>query len=327
MKFNWIGIFVGVAAAALTAFSSAAAEDFAPNTTVSIVTQSGPGGGNDVFGRALIAAMEKEKLATVRYLILNKVGGGSTNAMNYIKEKAGDSHTLGLFASVFVSDPLVQKEATTSLQDLTPIANLILEPALIVVNADSPYKTLKDFIDAAKADPNKFKQSGGSPLARDAVVRHVLMSATNAQWSLISFATGGERISAVLGGHTDLMIIEASEAGQLIQAGKLRPLAAVSDTRIDGFTDVPTIKEAGYDVKLPPQARGIVGPPGMPKEAVAYYQDLLQRTTQTPTWKQYLADNHLQDAFLPADKLGPFLKDYADLMRQIFIDAGIEVVR
>jgi putative tricarboxylic transport membrane protein len=309
------------------ASTAAMAAEFKPTGPVSIITQSGPGGGNDVFGRALISAIEKEKLNNVRYLMLNKVGGGSTNAMNFLKDKAGDPLSLGLFASVFITDPLVQEEATTTMAEMTPIANLIVEPALFVVKADSPFKTLKDFIEAAKANPGKYKQSGGSPLARDAVVRIVMMSATGANWSLISFPTGGERISGILGGHTDLMVLEASEAGELVRAGKLRAIAQVADKRIAGFPDVPTVKEAGYDVKLPPQARGIVGPPNMPPEAVAYYAGLLRKVTQSPTWKKYLEETQVEDAFMPPDQLKTFLKDYTDQMRGIIKTAGIEVVR
>src|SRR5262249_35769248 len=141
------------------------------------------------------------------------------------------------------------------------IANLVLEPALFVVKNDSPYKTLKDFTDAAKASPGKLKQSGGSVTARDAVVRNVLMANTGADWAFVSFPSGGERVSALLGGHVDMMMIEPSEAGELIRAGRLRALAQVADQRIAGFPDVPTLKEAGFDVPNVPQARGIVGPP------------------------------------------------------------------
>jgi putative tricarboxylic transport membrane protein len=308
--------------------SGASAAEFVPAGTVSIITHSGVGGANDVFGRALINIIEKEKLTPTKFILVNKTGGGSTSAMNYMKEKAGDNNTIGLFASNYISDPLVQKEATVPLSDLTPIANLIVEPALVVVRAESPFKTLKDFIDAAKANPNKYKQSGGSPLGRDAVVRYVLMANTGAKWSYVSFATGGERIAAVLGGHADLYVMDATETGDFIRSGKLRALAQVSDKRIEGFPpDVPTIKEAGYDVAIPQQARGIIGPPDMSKEAVAYYQGLLEKVVQTPSWKKYVLDNQLDAVFMPADKLGPFLKDYQDKMRTVLKSAGIEVIR
>lgn len=319
--------------AALVCFAlcagGASAAEFAPPSQVSIITHSGVGGANDVFGRTLINIIEREKLApNTKFILVNKTGGGSVTAMNYMVEKAGDNGTIGLFASNYISDNLVQKEATHSITELTPISNLIVEPALMVVNPNSPYKTLKDFIDDAKANPNKLKQSGGSPLGRDAVVRYVLMANTGARWPYVSFATGGERISAVLGGHADLYVMDATETGDFIRAGKLRPIAQVSDKRIEGLPpDVPTIKEAGYDVQIPQQARGLIGPPGMSKEAVAYYQALIEKTMQTPTWKKYVLDNALDNQFMTSDKLGPFLKEYQDRMRTVLKSAGIDVIR
>ena len=325
MKFRLIGVSLGLLLAA-GAWSPATAQ-WKPTSPVEVVVHTGPGGGNDALGRAMLTAMEKEKLLPVRFQIANKVGGGSATAMNYLREKKGDPHTISIFSSVYVSNPLVQPEANVTMDELTPIARLVLEPALVVVRADSPFKTMKDFIEAAKQKPNGLKQSGGSVLSRDAVVRQVLVSHTGAQWPFISFPTGGERISALLGGHVDMMIIEPSEAGEMIRAGKLRPIAQVSETRLDAFKDVPTLKEAGYDIPNVPQARGIVGPPEMPKEAVAYYSDLFKKVSESPAWNKYLEDTLLQNAYLAPADLARFNKEYADTLRSILKDAGVKLVR
>jgi putative tricarboxylic transport membrane protein len=325
MMFRSLGLSLGLLMA-LGGLSSADAQ-WKPTSPVEVVVHTGPGGGNDALGRALLSAMEKEKLLPVRFQIVNKVGGGSATAMNYLREKKGDPHTIGIFSSVFVSNPLVQPEATVTMDELTPIARLVLEPALVVVRADSPFKTMKDFIEAAKQKPGQLKQSGGSVLARDAVVRQVLVSETGAQWPFISFPSGGERIAALLGGHVDMMMIEPSEAGEHIRSGKLRPLAVISDTRLEGYKDVPTLKEAGFDVVDVPQARGIVGPPGMPKEAVAYYQDLFKKATESGAWKKYLEETQLENAYLDAAGLARFNKEYTDTLRKILKDAGVKVIR
>jgi putative tricarboxylic transport membrane protein len=275
----------------------------------------------------MLGIMDKEKLLPVRFQISNKVGGGSATAMNYLREKKGDPHVISIFSSVYISNPLVQQEASVTIDELTPIARLVLEPALVVVRADSPFKTLKDFIETAKQKPNQLKQSGGSVLARDAVIRQVLVTATGAQWPFISFPSGGERIAALLGGHVDMMIIEPSEAGEHIRSGKLRPIAQVGETRLEAFKDVPTIKEAGYDIPDVPQARGVVGPPDMPKDALAYYEDLFKRVSESPGWKKYLEDTHLQNAYLGSAELAKFNKEYQNTLRTILKDAGVKVIR
>ena len=134
MKFGLIGVSLGLLLAA-GAWSPATAQ-WKPTSPVEVVVHTGPGGGNDALGRAMLTAMEKEKLLPVRFQIANKVGGGSATAMNYLREKKGDPHTISIFSSVYVSNPLVQPEANVTMDELTPIARLVLEPALVVVRAD-----------------------------------------------------------------------------------------------------------------------------------------------------------------------------------------------
>ena len=114
------------------------------------------------------------------------------------------------------------------------------------------------------------------------------MQTTGARWQFISFPSGGERLAALLGGHVEMMIVDPSEAGEQIRAGKFRAIAQVSERRLPGFPDIPTIKEAGFDIPNVPQMRGIVGAPGMSAEAVAYYEDLFFKASQTPAWKKFL---------------------------------------
>jgi len=315
----------GIAAIGLTvSLGTAAHAEFKPVSPVTVVVHAGPGGGNDVFGRALLTIMDKEGLLPVRFQILNKTGGGSVNARNYMGEKKGDNYTIGLYSSTYLIDPLVQEVSTTTMTDLTPIANLVYEPALISVRADSPFKTLKDFIDAAKAEPNKYKQSAGNALAREGIIRHLLMAKTGAQWSYISFPSAGERMSALLGGHTDMMMIEPSEEAGLIKSGKLRALAQIATHRLPAFPDVPTLEEAGYDIAKVPQVRGIIGPPDMPADVLAYYQDLFAKAVKSEGWKKYLEETQLEDGYMDSEQLRAFEKSYTDNMREVLKLAGVK---
>jgi putative tricarboxylic transport membrane protein len=266
----------------LASGATSALAQFTPTKPIEVVVHSGPGAGNDVFGRAVIAAIEQEKLVPVRMQISNRVGGGGTTAVNYMMTKAGDPHVLAVFTSLWVSNPLVEKRAQHRMIDMTPISRLIIEPGVIVVRAESPFKTLKDFIEGARKNPNGLKQSGGSILARDNLVRQTLQAASGARWSFISFPGGGERIAALLGGHVDMMVMEPSEAGELIRSGKVRPLAQVTSKRVTGYEKVPTLREAGFDVPEVPQARGLIAPPKIPAAAVAYYESVFQKLSTSP---------------------------------------------
>jgi putative tricarboxylic transport membrane protein len=315
---------VGAALALPPAFVLA---QFKPTKPIEVVVHTGPGGGGDVLARFIASTVEKEKLAPVRMQINNKTGGNGSTAMNYVVEKKGEPHTIAIFTGNWLNNPLVQAEAKATVKEMTPIARLVLEPAVIVVKSDSPYKSVKDFIDAAKKTPGQLKQSGGSITSRDNVVRQLIMKQTGANWAYISFPGGGERIAALLGGHVNMMVIEPQEAGEHIRSGGMRVLAQVAEKRLGAFPNVPTLKEAGIDIPNVPQVRGVVAPPGMPADAVAYYEDLFGRLAKTATWKKYLEDNQFEDGFQKSGELAQFFDQYTNRMRDILKEAGAKVVR
>jgi putative tricarboxylic transport membrane protein len=318
---------ITIISAALLVQTVPAYAQFKPTKPIEIIVHTGPGGGADVLARFISQAVEKEKLAPVRMQVNNKSGGGGLTAMNYVVEKKGDAHAIAIFTGNWLTNPLTQAEAKVTVKDMTPIVRLVLEPAVIVVKADAPYKTLRDFIDAAKKAPGQLKQSGGSITSRDNVIRQLMMKHTGANWTFISFPGGGERIAALLGGHVNMMVIEPQEAGEHIRAGNMRVLAQISEKRLAGFPNVPTMKEAGVDIPYVPQVRGVVAPPGIPQDAVAYYEDLFARLSKTATWRKYLEDQQFEDGFQRSAELSQFFDQFVNRMREILKDAGAKVVR
>jgi putative tricarboxylic transport membrane protein len=322
-----LGPLVVLLALAVAGPLPAAAQGFRPSKPVEFVVHTGPGGGSDVLARFIATAMEKEKLLPVRMQVNNKSGGGGLTAMAYLTEKQGDPHTIAILTGVWITNPLMREEAKVTVKDLTPVVRLMLEPALIVVKQDAPYKTLKEFVDAARREPGQLKQSGGSIGSRDWVVRQLLTKHTGAQWAFISFPGGGERISALLGGHVQMMVIEPQEAGEHIRAGNMRVLAQIADQRLPGFPSVPTLREAGFDVPTVPMVRAVVAPPGVSREVVAYWEDVFARLAQTATWKKYLEENQFEEGFQRSAEFSRFLDQYAERIRGILKEAGVKVVR
>jgi putative tricarboxylic transport membrane protein len=311
----------------LAATAAVHAQGFKPNRPVEFVVHTGPGGGNDVLARRIAIITEQEKLLPVRLQVVNKPGGGTLTAMSYVVEKKGEPQMIAAVANTWVTAPMTSAEAKVSWKELTPIVRLVTEPAVIAVKADSPYKTLKDFIEAARKNPGKLKQSGGSPLSRDGVMRHLLQKTTGAQWAFISFPGGGERIAALLGGHVELMIVEPQEAGEHIRNGNMRVIAQVAEQRLKAYPDVPTVREAGFDVPYYAVFRGIAGPPNMPREAVAYYEEYFARLVKTAPWRKYLEDNFFDDAFQRSGDFSKFIDEFAERVRPLLTDAGVKVYR
>jgi len=301
--------------------------EFKPTRPVEFVVHGGPGSGNDVFARALIAIIDQEKFAPVRFQVVNKPGGGSTAAAAYIAGKRADPHVIGCWTNIWMLDPLMQETATNGLLTLTPIVRIAIEPALAVVRADSPIKSMADFIKLAKEKPGALKMSGGSIASRENIVRQLIMKVTGARWAFISFPSGGERIAALLGGHVDMMIVDPSEAGEQVRAGKLRTIAQVSERRLAGFPDVPTLQEAGFDIPQVPQMRGVLGSPGMAADAVTYYEDLFLKVSRTATWQKFLAESYFDGEVLKAAELKDFLVKFEVQLRDILKEAGAKIVR
>jgi len=317
---------VALSIAAL-AIAAPVAAQWKPTKPVDLIVHTGPGGGSDLLARAMVTMIEKEKLVPVRINVINKPGGNGAVAAAALVEKKGDANTIGLITSVWIAGPLTSSEAKVTVHDLKPIAQLMLEPAVFVVRADSPYKTLKDFIEAAKARPGTLKQSGGSVTSRDNIIRLSLQHATGAKWAFVSFQGGGERLAALLGGHVDIMVIEPQEAGEQVRAGKLRVLTQLTEKRLAGWPDVPTLKEAGYDVALTPQIRAVVAPPEQPADASMYWENTFDKLRKTESWKKYVHDNQLEESFADGATLKKTMVDIEKQLKDAYTQAGIKTVR
>jgi len=196
-----------------------------------------------------------------------------------------------------------------------------------VVKSDSPYKTLKDFIEDAKKRPGELKQSGGSIGSRDNIVRSLLMRNTGTKWAFISFPGGGERMAALLGGHVNMMIMDPQEAGDRLKDGTLRLIGQVSEKRLPEFPDLPTIQEYGYKIPNYVTLRGVVGPPEMPAEALKYWEGFFTKLVKTAAWKKYLKDNLFEDGFMNTAEVQKFAKTHPAEVREMLLAAGIKVYR
>ncbi|MBI4194419.1 MAG: tripartite tricarboxylate transporter substrate binding protein [Betaproteobacteria bacterium] len=306
---------------------AAGAHAFTPDRNIEFMVHSGPGAGNDVFARSVQGVLEKIKGLPQTVQVANKTGGGGLVAMSYLAEKKGETHLLAVFTSVWFVNPQIREKAKVTMRDLTPIARLVLEPAVMTVRADSPYKTAKDFFGAAKQNPGKLKQSGGSLSGRDNTTRHLLMKATGTEWQFISMKSGGERVAALLGGHVDMYIMEPAEALEQIRAGKIRVLATLMNKRIPSLPDSATIREQGFNVPEIPQARGFVGPPGMAADVKSYYEGVFTKMYKSSEWQNFLKANYYEDGFLIGPGLNKFVDEYTQTMRGILKEAGIKLVR
>ena len=302
-------------------------QTFKPSRPIDLIVHSAPGGGSDVFARAVIEMVEKDKLLPQSLRVLNKTAGASLEAMEYLVEKKGDDHTIAVFTNTWVATPLTSKNAKYSVKDLTPIVRLVLEPTIAVVRADSPYKTMNDFVEAAKKDPGGLKQAGGSVTAIESLTGLLIQSATGARWTFVSTPAVKDRIANLLAGNVQIIIPQPQDVNEHIAAGRVRPIAALTEKRLTVLPQVPTIKEQGINVPIIANARGILAPPGLSKDVVSYWEEFFARLTKTASWKKYLDENQVENVFIKSAELAPFLDEQSKLMRSVLKQAGVEVAR
>ena len=311
----------------LAMFFTGCAQTFQPTRPIDLVVHSAPGGGSDVFAREIVAMAAKEKLLTQPIRVVNKIAGASLEAMEYLVDKQGDDHTIAVFTNTWVATPLTSAKAKYSVKDLTPIVRLVLEPTIAVVNAKSPYRSMNDFVAAAKQNPDTLKQAGGSVTAIESLTGLLLQSATGAKWTFVPTPAVKDRIANLLSGSVQILIPQPQDVNEHIAAGRLRPIAALTEKRLTVLPQVPTIKEQGIDVPIIANARGILAPPSLSKEAVTFWEDFFARLTQTASWKKYLADNQVEDVFIKSAGLGPFFDEQTKLMRSVLQQAGVKLAR
>ena len=326
MKRDTVLAFFGVLLTASSA-SFTWAQGFRPSRPIELVVHSAPGGGSDVFAREVAEMANKERLLPQPLQVTNKTAGASAQAMAYLIEKRGDDHTIAVFTNTWVATPLTRADAKVTVKDLTPIARLVLEPTIAVVRADSPYRSMSDFVQAAKARPLGLKQAGGSVTAIESLTGLLVQSATGVQWTFISTPSIKDRIANLLSGKVDIIIPQPQDVNEHIASGKMRPIAAFTEKRLSVLPAVPTIREQGINVPIIANARGILAPPGMRPEVVAYWEDFFERLTRSASWKRYVEENQVEDVFLKSGGLGPFLDEQTTLMRKVLQQAGVKVAR
>jgi tripartite-type tricarboxylate transporter receptor subunit TctC len=227
-------------------------QDTYPTRAVTMIVPFPPGGVADIVGRPLAAMMEKSLKQPV--VIVNRTGAGGALGMREVAKAAPDGYTIlmGLSSiSIFpVSERVNGKQPSYELKDFAPIALVTADPTVLVVRADSPYKSVKDFVEAAKAKPGKINYSSSGVYGTLHVAMEMFANAAGVQLFHVPYGGGGPAITALLGGQVEASAQGPAAAIGQIRGGKMRALAGWGTERLKLLPDLPTFKELGYDVEF-----------------------------------------------------------------------------
>ena len=319
------GAFALVLALLIAVPASAAAWE--PTKPIEFVVPAGTGGGADQMARLIAGIAEKHKLSPRPLIVVNKAGGAGAEGFLDIKGKKGDAHTIIITLSNLFTTPL-HTGVPFNWKDLTPIARMALDQFILWVNAETPYKTAKDYIAAVKEKMGKadqMKMGGTGSAQEDQILTIQLEQALGLKFTYVPFKGGGEVCVNLVGKHVDSTVNNPIECVSHWKAGRVRPLAVFDTARIPvgEWKEIPTVKEAlGADVNYL-MLRGIFGAPSMPKEAVEWYVAFLKKVSETPEWKKYTDDGALKPAFATGPEYVKWMEENEQLHKELMAKGGL----
>ncbi len=297
-----------------------------PKKVLDFVAPGGAGGGWDLTIRTVAKTLKDTKLVRVPMPVRNNPGAGGSIHLASLQEKKGSDKIITVYSPPLI---LTNLNGTTELgyKDVTPLARLIADYAVYVVKADSPYKTMTDVMDALKNDVKSVKVGGNSSAGSMDHIQFLIMAKAAGvpdikEIDYISFDDSGT--AQILGGHIDLFSTGLSEVQSLIESGDLRALGQSADHRVGtgAIAEIPTCIEQGIDETFI-NWRGLFGPPEMPQYAVDFWQETLQKMSETPQWQEACIINGWDNVYLNGEEFTAYLEKVNEQYKGILTEIGM----
>lgn len=270
------------AAVAAPAISSPARAQNFPRKSIQLIVAFPPGGSTDIGARIVAAAAEKELGQPV--VVVNKGGAGGQLGFTEAARARPDGYTLTMInlpaVNTIVLDP--ERKAIFGVDAFVPVINQVLDPGIVWVKADSPYKTFADLIEAAKKAPGKISACTTGILSDDHLAILMTHEAAKVDFRIVHFDGGAQQVAAILGGHVDVAYDNVGGVFKRIQSGELRGLCVTDNERSKFLPNVPTTKELGYPTIISSSTRGIAVQKGTPADVIKVLEVALQKAMASP---------------------------------------------
>ena len=292
---------------ALLAYCSAGAAQDYPSKPITMVVPFPPGGVAEIVGRPLASIMERSLKQPI--VLINRPGAGGAVGMASVAKGPADGYTIlmGLSSiSIFpVSDRINGKQPPYELKDFAPIALVTADPTVLVVRADGPYKTVKDFVDAAKANPGKINYSSSGVYGTLHVAMEIFADAAGIKLFHVPYQGGGPAVTALLGGQVEALASGPAAAIGQIKGGKMRALASWSTERLKLLPEIPTFKELGYDAEFYIWT-GIFVPAATPAPIISRLRETVRAAATSPEFAATMEKVSTPVAYLDAPEFAKY---------------------
>jgi len=282
---------VAAAAALASAFAiTVHAQSDYPTHPITMIVPFPPGGVADITGRPVAEAMGRYLKQTV--VVENKAGAGGGVGMQYVSRAKPDGYTILMaLSSISIipeADKVLGRDPMYQLNQLVPIARFTADPTVLAVRADSPYRSVKDLVEAARKSPGSIPYGSSGNYGTMHVPMEMFNGAANVKMLHVPFTGAGPAVVALLGGQVEALSTGPSSVMGHIKGGKVRVLATWGESRHPALPDVPTLKELGYDAQFS-QWTGLFVPAGTPEPIVAKLREAAKFAVNDPTFQAALA--------------------------------------
>ncbi len=307
-------------ACALLATASAIAQNY-PTRPIELVSPTGAGGGSDLVARMVADIVAKEKLLPQQIIVQNRAGGGGAVGQTYVAAKRGDPYIFMQAATTILSVP-IRTGLDVGLDKFTPLGAIGVDLNSLCVAVDSPYRTLKEFIAAARDKPNTISVGITSPGGNAHYLMHRLEKLTGARFNKVSFKSGAESVTATMGGHIQATAENLGEVLGQVELKKLRLLGVPSAQRLAALPGVPTLKEQGYDIHAG-ALRGFVAPAAIPRDTARVLEDTLAKVYKSAAWRDYMTRNMYENVYMNSEEFARWLTDQKPELTQYLTEMGL----
>jgi tripartite-type tricarboxylate transporter receptor subunit TctC len=275
---------------------TAAAGSKFPEKSISVIVPWAAGGGTDLIFRKLTDLMSNDLGKPI--VIMNVEGGGGQVGFQQIAAAEADGYTLGAVTNSMLIQK-VSQGTKLGAQDFSVVSMINYDPAAITVNVDSPYSTLKEFADAAKADPGKLRIGNSGAKGVWHIAAMLMEKEMGVQVTHVPYEGANPAAVAVAGGHIEGVTVSPGEVKGLVEGGKLKMLGVMNSERLASFPDVPTLKESGYDLQFGVW-RALVAPKGVPADVIAKLEASVKKAMESEDFKKFMTDNQFGIYFMNA---------------------------
>jgi tripartite-type tricarboxylate transporter receptor subunit TctC len=316
---------VACAMAALAVAAPAMAQDGYPNKPIKLIVPFPPAGGTDVLSRALAQSITNSTKWV--FVVDNRPGAGGNIGLDAAAKSPPDGYNIamGQTANLAVNPALYSSMPFDPLKDFEPIALVSSQPLILVVNVNSPYKSLKDVVDAAKAKPGQLNM--GSP--GSGTIGHVggelFQRRAGVKFAHIPYKGAGPAVTDLMGGSLDLYFGNSQSVDALVKGGRLRAIAVTSPKRLKNLPDVPTIAESGYPGFEAATWSGLVAPKGTPKAIIERLNAETNKALKNPEMLAKLDSDGSEALGGSPQRFADFMKTEHAKWGAVIKEAGIKL--